>query len=237
MRLLMPAGSERTLISPAMMERVHAPSTASPAGAALLTAVRARERPLAWAALALLAVTLLGLVLAKTGVLARVTWEDVLAARRRYPAGLLDLADAVAFLAKPVVAGLTVLAAALVTARRHGPRPAALVVASAAVVGVSTLLKHSVGPVTSLPSGHAAYATAVFGLLACLTLYEGRRGGAAALAAIPVAMAFARVVEGAHEPVDVIGGVTLGLAWLIGLLLLWSRTDHIGPRASAHPRR
>jgi membrane-associated phospholipid phosphatase len=189
--------------------------------AALL--VQANRRTLILAGAAALALVLIGLVLAKAGVLPRVSWTDVLAARRRFPAAVLDAAAAVAFLAKPLVAAVTVLACALVALARFGARWALVVVAAALVTALAALLKHGVGPATSLPSGHAAYAAAVFGAMAWLTLADGRRRISVLLLLVSVAMAAARVVQGAHEPADAVAGLALGWAWLVGLLLIAAR--------------
>ena len=193
----------------------------SDSGAARADAlVRRHRRTLVTLAVPAVVLVLVGLVLAKAGVLPRVSWTDVLAARERFPGALLDAGGAVAFLAKPVVAALTVLAASAAALVRFGPRWSGVVLGAALVTAVAAVLKHAVGPVTSLPSGHAAYAAAVFGAMAWLTLAEGRRGAALTLLLASVAMAAARVVQGAHEPADAVAGLALGWAWLAALLLL-----------------
>ncbi len=149
----------------------------SDSGAARADAlVRRHRRTLVALAVPAVVVVLVGLVLAKAGVLPRVSWTDVLAARERFPGAVLDAAGAVAFLAKPVVAALTVLGASAAALVRFGPRWSGVVLAAALVTAVAAVLKHAVGPATSLPSGHAAYAAAVFGAMAWLTLAEGRLG-------------------------------------------------------------
>jgi undecaprenyl-diphosphatase len=65
------------------------------------------------------------------------------------------------------------------------------------------------------PSGHMAYATALFGCLALVTWRHRRRAATIALVAILPLMAVDRVVTGAHLPSDVIGGFLVGAAWLI----------------------
>jgi membrane-associated phospholipid phosphatase len=213
----------------------------SDSGAARAGALVHRHRPtlIALGAVAL-ALALVGLVLAKAGVLPRSSWSDVLVARERYPGALLDAAGAVAFLARPVVAALTVLGASAVALLRFGPRWGAVVLGAVLVTVAAAVLKHAVGPATSLPSGHAAYAAAVFGAVACLSLADGRRGAALILLLASIAMAAARVLQGAHEPADAVAGLALGWAWLVPLLLLAARrspspTDHIVPWDAEHP--
>lgn len=189
--------------------------------------VRRHRRMLIALAAAALALVLGGLVLAKAGVLPRSSWTDVLAARRRFPGALLDAAGAVAFLAKPLVAALTVLAASVAAMLCFGPRWSGVVLGAVLVTVAAAVLKHAVGPATSLPSGHAAYAAAVFGAMAWLTLADGRRGAAVTLLLASVAMAAARVLQGAHEPADAVAGLALGWAWLVPLLLLAARRPPI----------
>ena len=138
--------------------------------------------------------------------------------RPTLPASVRWAIDALLVLCTPGVAAATVLALALLTAWRDRPRHALLAPAAAAVVALTTVIKRA-GPDTSLPSGHAAYAAAVFGLAGWLALREGRRGLAAAAWALPPAIAVARVVERAHWPADVLAGLALGTAWLLALLL------------------
>ena len=70
------------------------------------------------------------------------------------------------------------------------------------------------------PSGHCAYAVAVFGYLAIL----GRRHRQLEVVAVSllllVGMGPLRLLTGAHLLSDVIGGYLLGGAWLI-FSLLW----------------
>jgi membrane-associated phospholipid phosphatase len=128
------------------------------------------------------------------------------------------------------IAILTVAIAASTLYRRVGPRAAAGVVLASTVVICTTVLKALWGPTpawvhygqsgVNYPSGHTAYALAVFGYLAIV----GRRHRQPELVAISllliVGMGPVRILTGAHLLSDVIGGYLLGGAWLI-LAMLW----------------
>jgi undecaprenyl-diphosphatase len=77
----------------------------------------------------------------------------------------------------------------------HRPRPPA-----------GILLKPVAGP--SFPSGHATQAVAVYGMLAALTAAATPRWS----------RKVARLYLGTHWLTDVLGGLTLGAAWLFALL-------------------
>jgi undecaprenyl-diphosphatase len=72
---------------------------------------------------------------------------------------------------------------------------------------------------TSFPSGHSMGSVAAYGLLAYL-LVRGlprpwqRLAAAALLAVLALAIGFSRIYLGAHYFSDVLGGFTVGLAWL-----------------------
>jgi membrane-associated phospholipid phosphatase len=144
---------------------------------------------------------------------------------RRWLTG--DLGGLVRFfdvLATPYVAAATVLILAAVAWEVAGPRWAALVVAAAGVVVLNAALKHVFGPTPlwtehhfkgiNLPSGHVAYVTALFGLVAWLALDRGRRAAAAACLLLVALIGPARIVAGTHLPSDVLAGYAVGLAWL-----------------------
>jgi membrane-associated phospholipid phosphatase len=112
-----------------------------------------------------------------------------------------------------------VLAVAVFAIRTGVPRLAWLAIASALVVFVTDWAK-GVGPLTTLPSGHAAFSASVLGYATWLSARSGERAAAAVLGAIAVAVAPSLVLEGAHHAVDVLAGFALGLAWALGVLAL-----------------
>ena len=133
------------------------------------------------------------------------------------------------------VALVTVLVLAAVLGRRLGGRAAFLVVACAGVVVPEAALNAVLGPTPAIaavditipagfPSGHVAYATAVFGALASLALMRGERDLAVLAAALALLMGPARVLAGVHLVSDVLAGYALGLVWLtLALLFVWHR--------------
>lgn len=138
----------------------------------------------------------------------------------------------------PTVATVTVAVATWLVGRRLGVASAALVVATAAVVIVNDTMKDAWGPTPimleylgerqagNFPSGHVAYATAVFGYLAWLALRQGQRDIAVVLLAVVVLMGPSRILTHAHFPSDVVGGYVIGAAWLILVIALsepWRR--------------
>jgi undecaprenyl-diphosphatase len=125
--------------------------------------------------------------------------------------------ESIVWLARPRVAVATAVVVGLAALWRGGPRAAVLVVVVAVVGPLVSDLK-DVGPDTSAPSGHAAFAASVYGAACWLALRERRIVPAAALAAPAVLMGPARVIEGAHWPADVATGTALGVAWLLAVL-------------------
>jgi len=78
-------------------------------------------------------------------------------------------------------------------------------------------------PTFSFPSGHALFATILYGTLAWLSLHPAmsfRRRvevlGPALL--LPLSIGLSRIYLGMHFPTDVLGGYLAGLAWLAGLI-------------------
>lgn len=148
--------------------------------------------------------------------------------------------DALGF---PAVAVVTVAILAWVVTRRLGPRFGVLLVAAAGVPALTTVLKailgtaplqHEVrGDHPAFPSGHTAYAAALFGFLAWLALWRRRRDLAAAALVVVVGMGPARIAQAAHWPSDVIAGYAIGFAWLLAVLLIglpWAAMSTPGPR-------
>jgi undecaprenyl-diphosphatase len=145
---------------------------------------------------------------------------------------LQQVTKAVTHLGAPiVVTAIAVVAAVAAATRRRWD----LVVLIAAVrlleLGANGLAKalvdrprpQTTGPVVhavgaSFPSGHAAGAAAIYGLMALLLMRGERRGLRVVLIAaavvVVVAVAASRVLLGVHYPSDVTAGVFLGLGSL-----------------------
>jgi undecaprenyl-diphosphatase len=144
----------------------------------------------------------------------------------------VDAEQVLVGLASPAVAValVTMIAAMLIeVGERIG---AVLVVAAAAVTGVSAIAKPLFGrhplqhlaPVAHFPSGHVAFVTAVFGMTGLLA-HAARRPIAAACCAVPVlGIGPAVLIGGGHLASDVVGGYLLGVAWILVVLAALSRT-------------
>lgn len=75
----------------------------------------------------------------------------------------------------------------------------------------------------SFPSGHATTSICFYGLLAILVCgatrsVARRRAIWAAAAVLILLIGFSRVYLGVHYPADVLGGYTLGIVWLLGVV-------------------
>jgi undecaprenyl-diphosphatase len=149
----------------------------------------------------------------------------------------LRVAHALDWLGHPGVAAAVSAALALWVWRAYGPRHAALVLGALGVSIITTVMKVSFGRTRppgalptdpSFPSGHTAWATAVFGLVALLAAGQRRWATTAACALVIAAMGPSRVLLGVHWFSDVIAGYAVGLAWLLVVLLVglpWARQD------------
>jgi membrane-associated phospholipid phosphatase len=141
-----------------------------------------------------------------------------------YRGSARDVALSIATLGDAGVAVVTVAALSAVSYAREGVRAAILPFAAVGVVVFTTLAKDLPGGHdTTLPSGHTAYAVAVGGFAAWMLVAAGRPRGAVALFALCLLMAPARVIEGAHRPIDVVTGAALGFAWLLVVLVIGRR--------------
>jgi membrane-associated phospholipid phosphatase len=208
----------------------------APPAARLAAWVDGRRRALwAFVALALAAIALLWIAIQTLGPM---PGDRAAIGLRTHtttlPAHVYRLAEELGRLGEPGVAVLTIAVAAVAVAATSGRRWGAIVVAAGCVVGASSALKAVLGapPLTrevlhndiaGFPSGHTAYATALFGALAVLQLARGRRAAAALAALVVVLMGPARVLQGAHWPSDVVSGYLLGTAWLAVVLLVGAR--------------
>ncbi|HET9796058.1 MAG TPA: phosphatase PAP2 family protein [Thermoanaerobaculia bacterium] len=97
--------------------------------------------------------------------------------------------------------------------------------------GLFDPLAHAIG--YSFPSGHSALSAAFFGSVAGLAAASAKRGrhAAAYLAtgfAAVVLVGSSRVALGVHWPTDVLGGWTIGFAWLT---LVFAVAEHRARRA------
>ena len=135
-----------------------------------------------------------------------------------------------------------------VVADEIGWRTALLVPSASASALLSDLLKAVLGPTSqeyggaaginlgpeaNYPSGHAAYAVAVYGLVAWLAHWRGHRGLSGALALPVVLMGPALALLGNHYPADIVAGYALGLGWLLLVLLVAERLRLTRPEEPA----
>jgi len=142
--------------------------------------------------------------------------------------------------AREVLVPLLVIGGAVLSVRRRTPGPLMLLVGSylgmALVVGPVKTLLHRPEPFDlpgqigrSFPSGHAAQAVLVYGMLAALVLagpvVSRVRAAATVLPFVACsAVGFAVLFRDAHWFSDLVGGYAIGLVWLAGPLALAERT-------------
>lgn len=153
------------------------------------------------------------------------------------PSRARDLLRPVARLgAREVLVPLLVIGGAVVSVRRRTPGPLVMLVGSylgmALVVGPVKTLLHRPEPFDlpgqigrSFPSGHAAQAILVYGMLAALVLAEPVAARVRAAATVlPVvacsAVGLAVLFRNAHWFSDMVGGYAIGLVWLAGPVAL-----------------
>jgi membrane-associated phospholipid phosphatase len=141
----------------------------------------------------------------------------------------------------PVVAGVSALAAAVLRQwRLVGFFVFALALESAAY-RTTTLVVHRDRPAVhrmeKLPvyasyfSGHTAAAIAVYcGAALLLTSRISNRGARVAIwsvaVCIPVYVALARMYRGMHHPLDVLGGILVGIVALVALVFICRAAGH-----------
>lgn len=136
-------------------------------------------------------------------------------------------------LGSPLVAPFVTLAAAIIVLRNVGAREAGSVVLAAAGSLLELPVAHVVGhtdaqaelarPAGGFPSGHAAYATATFGMVGWLAVRHGRPEVAAVAGTVTLLMGIARVADHSHLLDEVLAGYLLGGAWLCLVLLVAGR--------------
>jgi hypothetical protein len=129
--------------------------------------------------------------------------------------------------AGPIAISVVVLGAA-VAGRRLGPRAAAMVLVAALAGPLNQLVASVLGPPplaaeffrgqSVYPSGHAAFASAIGGVLAVLAWSRGLWEAALIIACVALATGLSRVLSGAHALSDVLAAYALGGAWLLLVL-------------------
>jgi membrane-associated phospholipid phosphatase len=128
-------------------------------------------------------------------------------------------------LGTPLIAAVSILVLAALVAHRRGPRAGAFILAASVEILLVGVLKSVIGvtpawhqftrsDVGNFPSGHVAYAAAVWGAAAWM-MWPRARDVSAILWTMVACMGPARVFIGAHLLSDVIAGYALGFAWLI----------------------
>lgn len=208
------------------------------AGQALTAWVSERRRALSAAAAGLYGLTLVLIVWTQTaGALPGERWLVVHLYRRTTRDVVGQATSFFGNLGSPLVAVTTVAVVTWFVARRCGGRWAVLTPLTLVAPAAANVIKRVTGPtelasllqgvppqsVGSLPSGHAAFVSALFGLVAVLGL-AARRWDVAVAAAIPIlATGPTQVLRGAHFPADMLAGYALGFAWLLTMLLLAAR--------------
>jgi undecaprenyl-diphosphatase len=159
----------------------------------------------------------------------------------------VDIAKIVTHLGDaPIVYGMVGAASVLLVWRRRPYELLTLLIGTALVYAGVHITKDAVDrprvadPLvetmgSSFPSGHAAYAVAVYGLVAWLAYARGHRGLAGALALPVMLMGPALALLGNHYPADILAGYALGLGWLLLVLVAAERLRLAGPEDAATP--
>ena len=144
----------------------------------------------------------------------------------------------VTYLADTWVGVASVMVLAAVVAEEVSWRWALLVPVAAASTVFVELISSVLGPTSpeyggaagvnlgsddNFPSGHSVFAITVYGLTAWLAYTRGHRALAGALALPVLLMGPCLALLGNHYPADIVAGYGLGLAWLIGVLVIGER--------------
>jgi membrane-associated phospholipid phosphatase len=155
---------------------------------------------------------------------------------------LASAARSLRALGTPVGALVTVAILAAVAAEAGRRHDVVVILGASMAVVANLVLRSVVGPTPpfvsgthgdghNFPSGHTAYAAAVFG--AIVVLWWPQRPGAtpwsAAFLVPAVLMGPASIITSTHLLSDVLAGYCLGIAWLAAVLLA---TRRYGPAAS-----
>ena len=180
------------------------------AGAPQPRLIHDERRALVTAAGLLAAVVVIGTVVALHGSL---PGDGLITGDRDRKTWVWSFTSEVSRIAAPAAAATATVLGSIVVRRRHGPVWACAVPACAAAGALAQPLKDLFGH--GLPSGHVAYAAAVFGLLGWLAAREGRRDPALLAAAVVIVIGPARLAEGAHRLSEVLAGYALGFGWLL----------------------
>jgi membrane-associated phospholipid phosphatase len=145
-------------------------------------------------------------------------------------ATMLDLGNFFQVIGTPLPAVITVAWASVFVRRAEGARGVAFVLLAACAVFFNSVLKELSGTTPlaatkfpgalNYPSGHVAYATAVFGSVAVLAWRHRRYDIVAVLVFLIALMGPFRVSIGAHQVSDVIAAYLVGIAWLVPLTIV-----------------
>lgn len=122
-------------------------------------------------------------------------------------------------LGRPRVACATVLLCAIAATSVSSWRAGLLIGAASLVVLPARALKAWARHRT-VPSGHVAYAVSLFGMTGCVLLQQSYPLAAFSVLLAGLAMGPARVLDNGHWALDIVAGYAIGLAWLLGLLVL-----------------
>ena len=160
---------------------------------------------------------------------------------------ILDVSEFMGQLATPVVAAVGGAAAVWFTARAVGGPATVPLILSFGVVPLNAVLKVLSGPTPlydgyhsgerNFPSGHAAFAGAVFGALAVIAARHGRRDVAAVFAVLIALMGPTRFIHGGHLLSDVVAGYLVGAAWLLVSFTVAARAASRGRGGTRFPSR